>query len=115
MPQRLDKLSRREILKIGGGATLLPFVSVNGAPGQQRVYTRGAFPVTHNMGTCRQNAHPRASLCNSRGQSDDIDNLFVSDGSQFTSSATVNSTLTIAALAIHQADLIAAQMVRREL
>jgi choline dehydrogenase-like flavoprotein len=34
--------------------------------------------------------------------------------SQFTSSATENPTMTIVALAIRQADFIAAQMVRRE-
>lgn len=37
-------------------------------------------------------------------------NLFVSDGSQFTTSAAKNPTLTIVALAIRQADYIAKEM-----
>ncbi len=47
---------------------------------------------------------------NQWGQSHDIDNLFVSDGSQFTTSAAENPTLTIVALAIRQAEYIAAEM-----
>ena len=44
---------------------------------------------------------------------DDIKTLFFSDGSQFTTSAAANSTLTIVALAIWQADYIAAQIARQ--
>jgi choline dehydrogenase-like flavoprotein len=44
-----------------------------------------------------------------------VKNLFISDGSQFTTSAAENPTLTIVALAIRQADYIAGQMSRREL
>ena len=39
-----------------------------------------------------------------------IDNLFISDGSQFTTGAAENPTLTIVTLAIRQADYIAKQM-----
>jgi len=45
----------------------------------------------------------------------DIPNLFVSDGSLFSSSAAPNPTLTIVALAIRQAGHIASAMSRREL
>lgn len=44
------------------------------------------------------------------GQSHDIDNLFVSDGSQFTSSAARNPNPTIVALAIRQAEYISREM-----
>ncbi|HIF10242.1 MAG TPA: hypothetical protein EYQ81_10660, partial [Sneathiellales bacterium] len=44
------------------------------------------------------------------GQTHDINNLFVSDGSQFTTSASENPTLTIVTLAIRQADYIAEQL-----
>ncbi|MCB1749243.1 MAG: hypothetical protein KDK06_18860, partial [Gammaproteobacteria bacterium] len=43
----------------------------------------------------------------------DIPNLFVSDGSQFTTGGAENPTLTIVALAIRQAEHIAAQMTAR--
>ena len=47
---------------------------------------------------------------NKHGQAHDIKNLFVSDGSQFTTGAAENPTLTIVSLAIRQAEYIAAQM-----
>ena len=40
------------------------------------------------------------------GRTHDVKNLFVSDGSQFTSGAAENPTLTIVALAIRQAEHI---------
>jgi len=46
------------------------------------------------------------------GQSHDVKNLFVSDGSQFASSGGENPTLTIVALAIRQAEYIAGQMAK---
>ena len=49
------------------------------------------------------------------GQTHDIKNLFISDGSQFTTGAAENPTLTIVALAIRQADYIAKSMARKEL
>jgi choline dehydrogenase-like flavoprotein len=72
------------------------------------------FPSTHNLGTCRQSSDPGKGVCNSFGQAHDVKNLFISDGSQFTTSAAENPTLTIVALAIRQADYIAAQMMKRE-
>ncbi len=54
-------------------------------------------------------------VVNSHGQSWDIPNLFVSDGSQFTTSAAENPTLTIVTLAIRQADYIADQMGKHEI
>lgn len=67
------------------------------------------------MGTNRMSEHARDGVVNRWGQSHDIDNLFVSDGSQFTSSGTENPTLTIVALAIRQADYIADQMSKRNI
>jgi choline dehydrogenase-like flavoprotein len=54
-------------------------------------------------------------VCNKFGQTHDIPNLFISDGSQFTTGAGENPTLTIVTLAIRQADHIAARMSRREI
>ena len=49
-------------------------------------------------------------VVNKHGQTHDIKNLFVSDGSQFTTGAAENPTLTIVSLAIRQADYIAQEM-----
>jgi choline dehydrogenase-like flavoprotein len=49
-------------------------------------------------------------VCNKFGQTHDIKNLFISDGSQFTTGASENPTLTIVALALRQADHIAEGM-----
>jgi len=54
-------------------------------------------------------------VTNRWGQAHDIRNLFVTDGSVFSSSAAGNPTLTIVALAIRQADHMADRMTRREL
>ena len=80
------------------------------AVGAKRVYETPPYPSTHNLGTCRQSANPRDGVCNRFGQSHDIDNLFISDGSQYTTGAAENPTLTIVTLAIRQADYIADQM-----
>ena len=50
-------------------------------------------------------------VCDSWGKTHDIDNLFISDGSQFTTGGAENPTLTIVSLAIRQADHIAKQMI----
>ena len=52
----------------------------------------------------------RDGVVNKFGQAHDIPNLFISDGSQFTTGAAENPTLTIVALAIRQAEYIAQQM-----
>jgi len=89
--------------------------SIYEAAGAGTVYTRGTFPATHNMGTCRQSASPRDGVCNKYGQAHGVGNLFVADGGRFVNSTTENPTLTIVALAIRQADHIARRMARREL
>ena len=56
---------------------------------------------------------PPTACATSSGQTHDITNLFISDGSQFTTGGAENPTLTIVTLAIRQADYIAAQMSAR--
>ncbi|MEO8629227.1 MAG: GMC family oxidoreductase [Betaproteobacteria bacterium] len=90
-------------------------VALYEAAGATKVYTRMPFPSTHNMGTCRQSAAPKDGVCNGFGQTHDIGNLYISDGSQFTSSAAENPTLTIVALAIRQAESIADRMTKKDL
>ena len=69
----------------------------------------------HNMGVARMSLNPDDGVTNRWGQTHDIDNLFVSDGSVFSSSAAGNPTLTIVALAIRQADHIAERMQQQTL
>ena len=64
------------------------------------------FPATHNMGTARMGTDSASSVCNQWGQTHDVRNLFVSDGSLFTSAGCENPTLTIVALALRQGDYI---------
>jgi choline dehydrogenase-like flavoprotein len=71
-----------------------------------------ASPVSR---TCRQSDKPGDGVCNKWGQAHDIKNLFISDGSQFTTSAAENPTLTIVTLAIRQADYIADQCAKKNI
>jgi len=80
------------------------------AAGANQVYPVPPYPSTHNLGTCRMSAKPEDGVVNQHGQAHEISNLFVSDGSQFTTGAAQNPTLTIVTLAIRQADYIAGQM-----
>ncbi len=80
------------------------------AVGATRTLPTPPYPSTHNLGTCRMSEKPRDGVCNKYGQTHDIKNLFISDGSQFTSGGAENPTLTIVTLAIRQADYIAEQM-----
>ena len=74
------------------------------AGGSKKQYQLSPFPSTHNMGTCRMSAKPRDGVCNSTGATHDVSNVFISDGSQFTTGAACNPTLTIVSLAIRQAE-----------
>lgn len=69
-----------------------------------------SIPATHNLGTARMSENPKDGVCNKWGQTHDIDNLFISDGSVFTSSGCVNPSLTIVSLAIRQAEHISGLM-----
>jgi choline dehydrogenase-like flavoprotein len=80
------------------------------AVGATRVFPTPPYPSTHNLGTNRMSEKPRDGVVNKWGQTHDIKNLFVSDGSQFTTSAAENPTLTIVSLAIRQADYIAEEL-----
>ncbi|MEI2386727.1 GMC family oxidoreductase [Breoghania sp. JC706] len=80
------------------------------AVGATRTFPTPPYPSTHNLGTNRMSEKARDGVVNKHGQSHDIANLFVSDGSQFTTGASENPTLTIVSLAIRQAEFIAKEM-----
>lgn len=89
--------------------------AVYNAIGAKKTIEVPPYPSTHNLGTNRMSANARDGVVNRWGQSHDIKNLFISDGSQFTTSAAENPTLTIVALAIRQADYIAQEMLARNI
>lgn len=79
-------------------------------------FSGGDLPAgAHNMGVARMSANPDDGVTNRWGQTHDIPNLFVSDGSTFSTSGAANPTLTIVALAIRQADHIAERMTQKTL
>ncbi len=80
------------------------------AVGATRVFPTPPYPSTHNLGTNRMSEKASDGVVNKWGQTHDIKNLFISDGSQFTTGGAENPTLTIVTLAIRQADHIAQEM-----
>ncbi len=60
----------------------------------------------HLMGTARMGNDASDSVVNRHGQTHDVKNLFLIDGSIFVTAAAVNPTSTIQALALHIADYI---------
>jgi choline dehydrogenase-like flavoprotein len=83
---------------------------IYGSMGAEEIWNLPAYPASHNMGTNRMSEKAKDGVVNKWGQTHDIKNLFVSDGSQFTTSASCNPTLTIVALAVRQAEYLADQL-----
>jgi choline dehydrogenase-like flavoprotein len=80
------------------------------ALGAKRVVLGPTPPATHNMCTARMSADARDGVTNAWGQTHDIKNLFISDGSALSTAGAANPTLTIVALALRQAEYISQQM-----
>ncbi|MCZ6515359.1 MAG: GMC family oxidoreductase [Acidobacteria bacterium] len=75
------------------------------AAGAKEVLDSGIIqPAFHLMGTARMGDDPKNSVVDAWNQAHDVKNLFVVDGSSFTTSAAVNPTSTIGALALRAAD-----------
>ena len=85
------------------------------AVGATRIFPTPPYPSTHNLGTCRMSENSRDGVCNKFGQTHDVRNLFISDGSQFTTGGAENPTLTIVSLAIRQAEYIADEMGKKNI
>lgn len=64
----------------------------------------------HELGTARMGSDPRTSVLNQYEQSHDVKNLFVVDGSAFTSASCQNPTWTIMALAWRSCDYLADEL-----
>ena len=84
--------------------------SVYKAVGAVRTIETPPYPSTHNLGTSRMSERPGDGVVDRFGRAHDVPNLFVSDGSVFTTGAACNPTLTIVALAIRQAEHIGEQV-----
>lgn len=83
----------------------------------KRAMRRAGWPVTlsrgfpkskpsHQCGTNRMGADPRASVVDPNLKAHDLDNLYIVDASVLPTSAAVNPSLTIAALALRAGDHI---------
>ena len=66
--------------------------------------SRGNANMAHLMGTARMGTDPQRSVVNPANRAHDVENLFIVDGSSFVTSAGVNPTSTIGALALRAAD-----------
>lgn len=62
--------------------------------------------ASHEVGTVRMGSNPRTSALNGYCQSHEVKNLFVTDGSTFTTSSEKNPTLTIMALSLRASEYI---------
>ncbi len=60
----------------------------------------------HLLGTARMGEEPASSVVDRWGRTHDVSNLFIIDGSIFTTAACVNPTPTIQALALRTADYL---------
>lgn len=85
-------------------------MAIYDAVGATRTMPTPPYPSTHNLGTARMSDRPEDGVVDRWGRAHDVPNLYVSDGSVFTTGAAENPTLTIVALAMRQADHIAREM-----
>ncbi|WP_435168412.1 GMC family oxidoreductase [Falsirhodobacter sp. 1013] len=89
--------------------------AIYGAVGAIGHHRTPPYPSTHNLGTCRMSERPEDGVCDRNGRAHEVENLFISDGSQMTTGAAANPTLTIVALAMRQADHLAGELKRGNL
>jgi choline dehydrogenase-like flavoprotein len=98
----IDDMARSgaEMLEAAGGRGVKPFT----------VHDRECGRGIHEVGVARMGSDPRRSVLDGFQRSHDVRNLFVMDGSGFTSSACQNPTLTIMALAVRGCDHLMQEM-----
>lgn len=84
--------------------------AIHKAAGAKRTIESPAYPASHNLGSNRMSLRPSDGVLNGNGQTHEIPNLLIADGSAFATGGACNPTLTIVALAIRQANFIANQL-----
>ena len=70
--------------------------------------------AVHEVGTARMGSDPKKSVLNAFCQSHDVNNLLVTDGSCFVSSACQNPTLTMMAITVRACDHLVERFRRNE-
>jgi choline dehydrogenase-like flavoprotein len=70
---------------------------------------------SHTLGTCRMGNNSDYSVVNAYGNSFDIPNLYISDGSVFTTALSVNPALTIMAISLRSADYFLYRLKHRDI
>jgi choline dehydrogenase-like flavoprotein len=73
-------------------------------------YDRPAGSAVHEMGTVRMGRDPKTSVLNGFNQLHEVKNVFITDGSCMTSSATQNPSLTYMALTARACDFAVQEM-----
>ena len=71
--------------------------------------------ASHEVGTVRMGKNPKTSVLNGYCQAHEVKNLFVTDGSCFTTSSEKNPTLTIMALSLRASEYIKEQRSKGQL
>jgi choline dehydrogenase-like flavoprotein len=75
------------------------------AAGARHILDSGrVMNFAHYMGTARMGRDPESTVVDAHNQAHDVPNLFIVDGSSFTTCAGVNPTCTIGALALRAAE-----------
>ena len=97
--------SAAEMMEAAGAKSIEPFAQPDRVPGYG----------IHEVGVARMGRDPKTSVLNQYQQSHEVPNVFVMDGSGFTSGACQNPTLTIMALAVRSSDYLLAEMKRGNL
>lgn len=99
-------------LRVHGYKTL---TAIHQAAGATRSIEAPSYPASHNLGSNRMAARAEDGVLDGHGRAWEVPNLFVADGSTFSTGGACNPTLTIVALAIRQAEFMAGRMAAGEL
>ena len=91
------------------GSSFIPIGDAASQTGDFSSQLAGAASTAHIMGTCRMGDDPQRSVTDAFGRLHDLDNVWVADGSLFTSAGGFNPTLTIMALALRAARSVAGE------
>jgi choline dehydrogenase-like flavoprotein len=83
--------------------------------GYRRGETDKNGAAIHEHGTCRMGADPKRSALNAWNQMHEVKNVFVVDGSSFTTATEKNPTLTILALSWRATDYLAEELRKGDL